>query len=123
MKKLTRERVVRSSPPGFPGNRRNVGFAFTRLAKFRHQQEYPSQALLAGVEELIDKIGLVLMLRASKNFRKTSANAGWSCITWVISSRVILSATHELTAVAVADAAQESTPVTPLQRSRRRRES
>ena len=36
----------------------NEGFRFARLAEFRHQQENPRQALFAGVEELIDKIGL-----------------------------------------------------------------
>ena len=30
------------------------------LAKFRHQQEYPRQAFLAGVEELVEKIRLGL---------------------------------------------------------------
>jgi DNA topoisomerase I len=43
---------------GFLGNGRNEGFRFTRLAEFRHQQENPRQALFAGVEKLIDKIGL-----------------------------------------------------------------
>ena len=36
----------------------NEGFLLTRLAKFRHDQQNPSQALFAGVEELIHKIRL-----------------------------------------------------------------
>ena len=33
-------------------------FRFSRLAKFRQQQENSRQSLFAGVEKLIDKIGL-----------------------------------------------------------------
>src|ERR1035437_2188518 len=37
---------------------RNEGFRLPRLPKLRHQQENPCQTLLAGVEQLIDQIGL-----------------------------------------------------------------
>ena len=43
---------------GFLRDGRNVGFRFARLAKFGHQQENARQTFFAGVEELIDKIGL-----------------------------------------------------------------
>src|ERR1039458_1226418 len=43
---------------GFLRNGRNEGFRFTQLAKIRHQQENSRQTLFAGVEELVDKIGL-----------------------------------------------------------------
>ena len=42
----------------FLRDRRNEDFRFARLAEFRHQQEDPRQALFAGIEQLIDKIGL-----------------------------------------------------------------
>jgi len=56
------------------------------------------------------------MLRANMNFRKKSANRGSSCITRAISSLVILSATHELTAEAVAKRSPGMDATTPLQR-------
>jgi len=37
---------------------RNEALRFTGLTKFGHQQENPRQTLFAGVEKLIDKIGL-----------------------------------------------------------------
>ena len=37
---------------------RNQRFRFSRLAKLRQQQENPRQTLFAGVEKLIDEIGL-----------------------------------------------------------------
>ena len=37
---------------------RDQRFCFSRLAKLRQQQEDPRQTLFAGVEKLIDKIGL-----------------------------------------------------------------
>ena len=37
---------------------RNQRLPLTRLAVVRHQQQYPSQTPFAGVEELIDEIGL-----------------------------------------------------------------
>ena len=37
---------------------RNQRFRLTRLTEFRHQQENSRQTLFAGVEKLIDKIGL-----------------------------------------------------------------
>jgi hypothetical protein len=37
---------------------RDQRFRFSRLAKLRQQQEDPRQTLFAGVEKLIDKIGL-----------------------------------------------------------------
>jgi hypothetical protein len=39
-------------------DRRDVGFRFTLLAEFRHQQKYPRQSFFTGIEELIDKICL-----------------------------------------------------------------
>jgi len=36
----------------------NQGFGLAGLAKFRHQKQNPGQTFFAGVEELIDKIGL-----------------------------------------------------------------
>ena len=38
--------------------RRNQRLLFARLAKLRHQQEDSGETLLAGVEELIDEVGL-----------------------------------------------------------------
>ena len=43
---------------GFLRDLRNQRFRFSRLAKFRHQQENSRQTLFAGVEKLIDKISL-----------------------------------------------------------------
>ena len=43
---------------GFLGDRWNQRFRFSRLTKLRQQQESSGQALFAGVEKLIDKIGL-----------------------------------------------------------------
>ena len=59
MKKLTRDRVV-------PIISARVSwvicgmhcFRLARLAEFRHQQQNSRQALFAGVEELIDQVGL-----------------------------------------------------------------
>ena len=42
----------------FLRNRRNKGLRFPRLPKFGHQQVNSRQALFAGVEKLIDEIGL-----------------------------------------------------------------
>src|ERR1700683_4236680 len=39
-------------------NSGDEGSRRTRLAEFRHQQENPREALFAGIEKLIDKIGL-----------------------------------------------------------------
>ena len=36
----------------------NDSFRFARLAELSHQQQNPRQPLLAGVEELVDQIGL-----------------------------------------------------------------
>ncbi len=43
---------------GSPCNRQNKGFRFSRFSKFGHQQENSRQALFAGVEKLIDEVGL-----------------------------------------------------------------
>jgi hypothetical protein len=37
---------------------RGEGFRFTQLTKFSQQQENSGQTLFAGVEKLIDKVGL-----------------------------------------------------------------
>ena len=42
----------------FLSNRRNESFRYPGLAEFRHQEEDPRQSLFAGVEQLIDKVGL-----------------------------------------------------------------
>jgi hypothetical protein len=42
----------------FLRNGRNEGFPFAGLAEFRHQQENPRQAFFAGVEKLVDEVGL-----------------------------------------------------------------
>ena len=39
-------------------DRRNLRFRFARLTIFSHQQKDSCQTLLAGIEELIDKVGL-----------------------------------------------------------------
>jgi hypothetical protein len=59
MKKLTRDRVVPiiSARVSCVMGGTKV-FRFSRLTKFGQQQENPRQALFAGVEKLIDKIGL-----------------------------------------------------------------
>src|ERR1035437_8570783 len=46
----------------------NQLFRFTWLAKLRHQQEYPRQMFFAGVEELVDKIGLDAHTTSKKKF-------------------------------------------------------
>ena len=61
------------------GNGRYEGFRFVRLAEFRHQQQNSCQALLAGIEELIDEI--------RRNRRNRSEKACSSCSTWIISER------------------------------------
>jgi hypothetical protein len=59
MKKLTRDRVVPTISARVSCVMGGMkGFRFTRLTKFGHQQENSRQTLFAGVEKLIDKIGL-----------------------------------------------------------------
>ena len=53
----------------FLGDGRNEGFRLTRLAKFGHQEKDSCQALLAGVEELIDQIGLGAHAPAQQEFQ------------------------------------------------------
>ena len=55
---------------GFLRNGRDESFPFSRLAKLRHQQENPRQALFAGVEELIDKIGLSAHAAGQQEFQE-----------------------------------------------------
>jgi len=55
---------------GLLGNERNELFRFAGLAKFRHQQENPRQTFFAGVEELIDKIGLDPHAARQKELKK-----------------------------------------------------
>ena len=43
---------------GFLSNGRNKGLRSTWFAELGHQQENPRKAFFAGIEELIDKIGL-----------------------------------------------------------------
>ena len=43
---------------GFLGDLRNESFRFSCFAKLRHQQQDACQAFFAGVEELVDKVGL-----------------------------------------------------------------
>ena len=73
---------------------------FPGLAELRHQQQDAGEALLAGVEQLVDQIGLCAHARGSA--RKRSEKLWCSCMTRIISSRSILSAVHAVTAVAVA---------------------
>ena len=59
MKKLTRDRVVPIISARVSCEICGIErFRLTGLAEFRHQQENPRQTLFAGVEKLIDKIGL-----------------------------------------------------------------
>ena len=46
------------------------GVPFSRLAKFGHQKENPRQALFAGIEELIDEIGLGAHTAGQQKFEK-----------------------------------------------------
>ena len=72
MKKLTRERVVPTISASVSCEILGISEShLSRLAILGHEQQNPRQPLLAGVEELIDQIGLpALMLRSSRNFKK-----------------------------------------------------
>jgi hypothetical protein len=48
----------------------NQRFRFSRLSKLRQQQEHSSQALFAGVEKLIDEIGLGSHAAGQQKFHK-----------------------------------------------------
>jgi hypothetical protein len=51
-------------------NRGDEGCGHTRLAEFRHQQENPRKTLFAGIEKLIDKIGLDSHTADQQKFEK-----------------------------------------------------
>jgi len=61
----------------FLSNRRNEGFRFARLAEFRHQEENPRQTLFAGVEELVDKVGLGSHAAGQKELEKQISECGF----------------------------------------------
>ena len=78
MKKLTRDRVVpiiSASVSCVIG--RDEGFRFAGLAEFRHQKENPRQALFAGVEELIDKVGLGSHAAGQQELEKQISECGF----------------------------------------------
>jgi hypothetical protein len=49
---------------------RNKGLRFAGFSKFRHNEKNPRQALLAGVEKLVDKIGLDSHAAGQQEFKK-----------------------------------------------------
>jgi len=65
------------------------GVPFSRLSELGHQKENPRQTLFAGIEELIDEIGLGPHTAGQQKLEKRSAKAVSSCITRTISFRVI----------------------------------
>ena len=71
------------------------------FAKLRHQQEYPRQAFLTGVEELVEKIGLGSPARTRRYLMNISERVHSSCITRSISSLSIFSTVQLLIEVAV----------------------
>jgi len=80
----------------------NHGLGPALLAKMGEQQEQPGQALLAGVEQLIDEIPSYRMFRASRRATNISASP---CCSW--SSRAIVgfstrASVQSPTAIAVA---------------------
>ena len=58
MKKLTRDRVVPIISARVSCDIFGITSRLAGLAELRHQEQNPRQPLLAGVEELIDQIGL-----------------------------------------------------------------
>ena len=84
---------------GKPGEVQTLHLA--RFTKFGHQQQNPCQALLAGVEKLIDEISLSSHA-AGKQKLQEQIGEGSLCSTRIISARSILRAVQPEIAVAVA---------------------